>query len=161
MGFESLTNPDCACCDRGGGGGGGANIPSCTCQGIPTTLTMTSSGDPVLIWQSCTFQWGHPPADASPTFAPTGFFFFSTAKFTDLITPASPFYYIFNCSFGIFSVNRFFPNYQGTGPAVEPPCPAWAIGTPGNSCALGSLTLTNYFNSSTSCASETSITVIG
>jgi hypothetical protein len=131
-------NPDCDpnCCGTSGGGGG--DIPGCTCQGMPNTLTMTISGtDPITglpacdpgTFQPCTLLWQTTPTAFSGLGLGSSCYL-STTTFTDPYT-GTDFYYVLGCTAVFYSLSRI---YVGPPPYHDSTIYAWSVGLTGNTC---------------------------
>jgi hypothetical protein len=123
----------------GTGGGAGAPVDTVTLQScfcpVPKRLRMTSADENCnyRMFQSCTLQYGQPPA----VFAPlniTGPCFLSTQTFLDPITNSYFYYYLF-CLFNQFILTRLYPTSPYSSPFRDATLYTWLIGGYGNVCS--------------------------
>jgi len=122
--------------EKTGGTGGPSNLitlPSCFCP-VPRTLRMTSA-DPncnYRMFQSCTLQYGLPPAIFA-SLNITGPTFLSTTLFLDPISNAS-FYYHLYCLHNQFLLTRLYPTSPYGSPFRDGTLYTWLVGGYGNVC---------------------------
>jgi hypothetical protein len=111
-----------------------ATIPTCYCDAIPVTLTMSSSGPCVSgDFQDCTLQWVPTPSQFN-TLSLGVNCFLSTQDFTDPISGLQ-FRYTMGCSNNLLSISRVYEPTSSSEAYHDSTLYSWAVGASGNSCS--------------------------
>lgn len=114
-------------------GGGAITIPSCYCNAIPPTLTMSSS-DPTSnggMFQNCTLQFGATPPEYNALSLGSQCFL-STTSFLD--PNGESFRYYFGCVYASFNLSRVYAQSSLGSPYQDLVRYTWSLGFAGNTC---------------------------
>lgn len=117
------------CCSTGG-----VNIPSCACQGTPTTIyqSMNVPDGFVRTIYPCTFQWGPTPAGLASLLLGSNCYL-STVQFADGFS-GDLFWHLLTCQLGIYQLTRVYETSIYGSPFRDVIRYRWFISTPGNTC---------------------------